>query len=175
MARRNINDLLAVAQARLDRLTPTGRRRIGIVWAGRPTHNNDRWRSAKLSDFAPLAALPGVALISLQKGPAAAQAGEYFGAAPLVNIGAEVADFEDTMAILESLDLLVTVDTSVCHVAGAMGCRAFVLLARTPDWRWLLNRTDTPWYPSVTLIRQTATGVWDDAIAKAAEAVAARA
>ena len=163
----------AVWKERLDRLTPTGRRRIGIVWAGRPTHNNDRWRSAKLTDFAPLAALPGVALVSLQKGPAAAQAGEYFGAAPLVNIGAEIGDFEDTMAILESLDVLVTVDTSVCHAAGAMGCKTFVLVARAPDWRWLLERTDTPWYPSLTLVRQTTTGVWGDAMQQAAGLVAA--
>jgi hypothetical protein len=163
----------AVWKERLGRLTPTGRRRIGIVWAGRPTHNNDRWRSAKLADFAPLAAMPGVALISLQKGPAAAQAGEYFGAAPLVNLGAEIGDYEDTMAILESLDLLVTVDTSVCHVAGAMDCKTLVLLARAPDWRWLLERTDTPWYPSLTLVRQTTTGVWSDAMQRAAGLVAA--
>ncbi|MGA3001169.1 MAG: tetratricopeptide repeat-containing glycosyltransferase family protein [Acetobacteraceae bacterium] len=163
----------AAWKQRLDRLSPTGRRRIGIVWAGRPTHNNDRWRSAKLADFAPLAALPGVALISLQKGPAAAQAGAYFGSAPLVNIGAEITDYEDTMAILESLDLLVTVDTSVCHVAGAMGCKTFVLLARAPDWRWLLERTDTPWYPSLTLVRQTTTGVWGDAMQRTAALVAA--
>lgn len=165
----------AAWKERLDRLTPSGSRRIGIVWAGRPTHNNDRWRSAKLSDFAPLAALPGVALVSLQKGPTAAQAGQYFGAAPLVNIGAEISDYEDTMAILAALDLLVTVDTSVGHVAGAMGCRAFILLAHAPDWRWLLDRTDTPWYPSVTLVRQSATGVWKDAMARAAALVAASA
>ncbi len=126
-----------------------------------------------MSDFAPLASLPGVALIALQKGPAAAQAGEYFGAAPLVNIGAEITDYEDTMAILQSLDLLVTVDTSVCHVAGAMGCKTFVLLARAPDWRWLLQRTDTPWYPSLTLVRQTTTGEWGDAMQRAAGLVAA--
>ena len=162
-------------RARLDSLTPAASRRIGIVWAGRPTHNNDRWRSANLADFAPLAALPGIVLVSLQKGPAAAQAGAYFGAAPMVNIGAEIADYEDTMAILESLDLLITVDTSVGHVAGAMGRKAFILLARAPDWRWLLDRTDTPWYPSLRLVRQTTTGVWDDVMAKAAELVAARA
>jgi hypothetical protein len=161
----------AAWKERLARLTPTASRRIGIVWAGRPTHNNDRWRSARLADFAPLAALPGVALVSLQKGPAAAQAGEYFGAAPLVNIGAEIVDYEDTMAILESLDLLVTVDTSVGHVAGAMGRPTFILLARAPDWRWLLERSDTPWYPSVTLFRQSTTGVWSDVMAKVAKAV----
>ncbi len=160
---------------RLNRLTPTASRRIGIVWAGRPTHNNDRWRSASLAAFAPLAALPGVALVSLQKGPAAAQAGGYFGAAPLVNIGAEIVDYEDTMAIIESLDLLVTVDTSVGHVAGAMGKKVFVLLARAPDWRWMLERTDTPWYPSMTLVRQTTTGVWSDVMATAAGLVRAAA
>jgi Flp pilus assembly protein TadD len=163
---------VAVWKERLQRLTPTASRRVGIVWAGRPTHNNDRWRSARLADFAPLAALPGVALVSLQKGPAAAQAGAYFGAAPLVNIGAEITDYEDTMAILASLDLLVTVDTSVGHVAGAMGRPALILLARAPDWRWLLERSDTPWYQSLYLIRQTTTGVWDDLMAKAAALVA---
>ncbi len=158
----------AAWKQRLDRLTPKAFRRVGIVWAGRPAHNNDRWRSASLAAFAPLAALPGVALISLQKGPAAAQAGGYFGVAPLVNIGAEIKDYEDTMAILESLDCLVTVDTSVGHVAGAMGRPAVILLARAPDWRWLLDRSDTPWYPSIHLIRQSVTGTWDDAMAKAA-------
>jgi Flp pilus assembly protein TadD len=161
----------AAWKQRIDRLTPTASRRIGIVWAGRPTHNNDRWRSASLAAFAPLTALPGVALVSLQKGPAAAQAGQYFGAAPLVNIGAEITDYEDTMAVLEAVDLLVTVDTSVGHVAGALGRKAIILLARAPDWRWLLDRSDTPWYPSVRLIRQSVTGVWDDVMAKAAEAV----
>ena len=85
-----------------------------------------------------------------------------------MNIGAEIADYQDTMAVLDALDLLVTVDTSVGHVAGAMGRKAVILLARAPDWRWLLERTDTPWYPSVTLIRQSATGVWDDVLARAA-------
>jgi hypothetical protein len=162
----------AVWKERIHRLTPTAARRIGIVWAGRPTHNNDRWRSASLAAFAPLAALSGVALVSLQKGPMAAQAGQYFGAAPLVNIGAEINDFEDTMAALEALDMLVTVDTSVGHVAGAMGKKTFILIARAPDWRWLLERTDTPWYPTVTLIRQGVTGVWDDAFARAAALIA---
>ena len=157
---------------RLDRLVPVAFHRIGIVWAGRPTHNNNRWRSATLADFAPLAALPGVALVALQKGPAAAQAGQYFGAAPLINIGAEIADYEDTMAILQSLDALVTVDTSVGHVAGAMGRPTFILLARAPDWRWLLDRTDTPWYRSVRLVRQTRTGAWGDVMAEAAALVA---
>ena len=153
---------------RLDSLTRPGSRRIGIVWSGRPTHNNDRWRSASLAAFAPLTRLPGVTLVSLQKGPAAAQAGQYFGRAPLINLGAEIADFEDTMAVLESLDRLLTIDTSVGHVAGAMGRPATILLARAPDWRWLLDRADSPWYPSVTLLRQTRTGDWSDVMDAAA-------
>ena len=159
-------------RTRLDRLIPGRYRRVGLVWGGRPTHNNDRWRSASLAAFAQVASVPGIALVSLQKGPPASQASQYFGAAPLVNLGAEISDFEDSMAILESLDLLVTVDTSMAHIAGAMGKPVFVLLARASDWRWLLNRTDTPWYPSMTLFRQSATGVWDDVMKQVAARVA---
>ena len=112
---------VAVWRERLERLTPVGVRRVGLVWAGRPTHNNDRNRSASLAAFSAFGDVPGVALVSLQKGPAAAQAGAYFGRAPLVNIGAEIKDYDDSMAILAGLDLLITVDTSVGHLAGAMG------------------------------------------------------
>jgi len=162
----------AMWRERLDRLAPASSRRIGIVWAGRPAHNNDRSRSTSLAAFAPLASVPGVTLVSLQKGPAASQAAHYFGTAPLLNLGAEIVDFDDTIAILEALDLLVTVDTAVGHLAGAMGRPAFILLAYAPDWRWLLQRSDTPWYPSVQLFRQTRTGVWDDVMARVAAGVA---
>jgi Glycosyltransferase family 9 (heptosyltransferase)/Tetratricopeptide repeat len=157
---------------RLRRLAPGTQKRIGIVWAGRPTHNNDRRRSSKLADFAPIAALPGVALVSLQKGPSADQAGRYFGRAPLINIGAEVKDYTDTMALLECLDLVVTVDTSVGHLAAAMGKPVWILLATSPDWRWLLNRSDTPWYPTVRLFRQTVPRQWSDVFKEVAAALA---
>jgi tetratricopeptide (TPR) repeat protein len=157
---------------RMRRLAPPSFRKIGIVWAGRPTHNNDRRRSSKLADFAPLAALPGVALVSLQKGPSTDQAGRYFGRAPLVNIGAEVRDYDDTMALLECLDLVVTVDTSVGHLAAAMGKPAWILLATSPDWRWLLNRADSPWYPTVRLFRQTVPRQWSDVFRDVAAALA---
>jgi hypothetical protein len=145
---------------RLGRLVPAGYKRVGVVWAGRPTHNNDRNRSASLAAFAPLAAVPGIALVALQKGPAVAQSGNYFGRAPLVNIGAEIRDYDDTMAILANLDLLVTVDTSVAHLAGAMGRNVWIMLPRAPDWRWLRDREDTPWYPTLRLFRQDATRDW---------------
>jgi ADP-heptose:LPS heptosyltransferase len=80
----------------------------------------------------------------------------------MINIGAEIADYDDTMAILDNLDLLVTVDTSVAHLAGAMGRPVWIMLPRAPDWRWLLDRDDTPWYPSTRLFRQKTVRRWDD-------------
>jgi hypothetical protein len=153
---------------RLDALAPRGYRRIGLVWAGRPDHKNDSNRSATLADLAPLAALPGVALVALQKGQRAEQAGQYFGRAPLINLGAEVVGLDDAMAVLATLDLLVTVDTSLAHLAGAMGRPVWILLPYSPDWRWLLNRSDSPWYPTARLFRQTAPRQWKDV----AEAIA---
>jgi hypothetical protein len=149
---------------RLSGLVPSGYRRVGVIWAGRPTHNNDRNRSALLADFMPLANVAGIALLALQKGPKTGQAGEYYGRAPLINIGAEIDDYDDTMAILENLDLLVTVDTSVAHLAGAMGRPVWVMLPRAPDWRWLLGRSDTPWYPTMRLFRQQTARRWDDVV-----------
>ena len=115
--------------------------------------------------------MPGVALVSLQKGPAAAQAGSYFGRAPLINIGAEVNDYDDTMALLGCLDLVITVDTSVGHLAAAMGKPVWILLAHAPDWRWLLEREDSPWYPTVRLFRQPAPGQWDQVFERVAAAL----
>ena len=162
---------MALWKARLDGLLPAGYRRVGLVWAGRPTHNNDRRRSAKLATFAPVAALRGIALVSLQKGPTAEQAGGYFGRAPLVNVGAEIHDYADTMAILQCLDMVLTVDTSVGHLAGALGRPAWILLSFAPDWRWLLNRSDTPWYPTVRLFRQAAPHQWGQPMIEVAAAL----
>ncbi len=159
---------------RLDGLVPRGFQRVGVIWAGRPTHNNDRNRSALLADFRPLANLSEVVLLALQKGPKTDQAGAYYGRAPLINIGAEIADYDDTMAILDNLDLLVTVDTSVAHLAGAMGRPVWIMLPRAPDWRWLLDRSDTPWYPSVRLFRQQTSRRWDDVAHSVAAELAAR-
>ena len=158
-------------QDRLRGLIPAGYRRVGIVWAGRPTHNNDRNRSTDLAALAPIAALAGVALVSLQKLPAAEQAGRYYGRAPLVNIGAEIETYDDTMALLENLDVLVTVDTSVAHLAGAMGRPTWIMLPRAPDWRWLLDRCDSPWYPSVRLFRQQTSLIWQDVAERIAQAL----
>jgi hypothetical protein len=164
--------LAAQWKARLDRDIPPGLRRVGIAWAGRPTHNNDHNRSAKLAAFAPIGALQGVALVSLQKGPAAAQAKSWQGSAPLLDLDADITGFEDTAAIIDGLDLVVCVDTAVGHVAGVMGKPAWIVLPYAPDWRWLLGRSDTPWYPTLRLFRAPGPKQLDAAIAEVATALA---
>jgi hypothetical protein len=157
--------------ARLDGLVPEGYRRIGLIWAGRPTHNNDRNRTALLTDLASIGNVPGIALLALQKGPKTGQAGGWYGRAPLINLGAEIQDYDDTMAILANIERLVTVDTSVAHLAGAMGRPVWIMLPFAPDWRWLLKRADTPWYPTVRLFRQSTVRRWDDVLQAVARAL----
>ena len=157
---------------RLWALLPRGWRRIGIVWAGRPTHRNDLRRSTRLATLAPLMELPRTAFVSLQKGPAQTEIGRWWGRAPLLNLGPEIRDFADTMAILECLDLMVTVDTAVGHLAGAMGKEVWIMLPHAPDWRWLLGRSDSPWYPTARLFRQSAARSWEPVAAEIAAALA---
>ena len=145
---------------KLDRLTPAGLKRIGVVWAGRPTHKNDWKRSMTLAALAPVTALDGIALVVLQKGPEQTQAGAYFGRAPLVHLSTEVEDFDDTMAIMAGLDLVLTVDTSVAHLAGAMGLPVWIMLPWCAEWRWLKDRPDSPWYPTARLFRQPGPNDW---------------
>ncbi|MBK1839408.1 glycosyltransferase [Azospirillum sp. YIM B02556] len=161
-------ELAAWWKRRLDQLVPRRYRRIGLVWAGRPTHGNDHNRSLDLHRLAPLLDLDEVAFVSLQIGPAAMEIGRYFGRAPLINFGPEIADFDDTMAILRGLERLVSVDTAVAHLAGAMGVPVSLLLPFAPDWRWLLEQGDSPWYPVATLHRQTAPGCWDEPVREVA-------
>ncbi len=146
---------------RLDGMIAPGLRRVGIAWAGRPTHNNDLNRSIKLETLAPITELEGIALVSLQKGPAVAQIAAYQGRAPLIDLDKQIVDFEDTVAILDGLDLLICVDTAVGHFAGAMGRPAWMMLPYAPDWRWLRQRGDLPWYPTMRLFRHPAPRRWD--------------
>lgn len=159
--------------ARLDALLPAGTRRIALAWAGRPTHNNDRNRSITLSHLQPLAELPGVSFLSLQKGPAAAQCKSWTGGATLVDLDAEITSFEDSAAILSAVDLLISVDTSMVHLAGALGRPAWVMLPYAPDWRWQMHRDDSPWYPSLRLFRQPAPRDWTRLVGEVARELAA--
>lgn len=141
------------------RLADLPRPLVGLVWAGRPTHTNDVRRSLKLDDLAPLAQ-EGVTFVSVQKGPASAQTATPPAGMSLVSLSDEIKDFEDTAAIFMLLDTLVSVDSSPVHLAGALGRPAWVMLPFMPDWRWLLGRNDSPWYPATRLFRQPAPGQW---------------
>jgi hypothetical protein len=134
--------------------------RVGIVWAGRPTHGNDANRSMALESLRELLALPGTCFVSLQKGSASEQLLALPAEHRPLDLGSEIASFEDTAAILCELDELVTVDTSVAHLAGALGRPARIFLPRIPDWRWLWDRVDSPWYPTMRLYRQATRGDW---------------
>lgn len=150
--------------------------KIGIAWQGNPDPKVDMARAAPLAAFAPLAAIPNVRLISLQKGFGTSQLadsglkaetlGEDFDAGPHA--------FADTAAVMANLDLIVSVDTSVAHLAGAMGRPVFVALKHVPEWRWMLDRADSPWYPTMRLFRQRTKGDWAGVFADIAKAVEAQ-
>ena len=139
-----------------DRLRRPGLK-VGLVWAGKAS---DRRRSCPLDRFTSFSRIPGVQFIGLQKGEAAGEAYNPPEGMDLVNLGEELEDFTDTAALIENLDLVISIDTSVAHLAGSMGKPVWVLLISSPDWRWLIGREDSPWYPSMRLFRQRRPGEW---------------
>jgi tetratricopeptide (TPR) repeat protein len=152
--------VLADGDARVElSLDPKGKN-VGIVWAGSPAHRKDRQRSTQLERFIGLSSVPDVALYSLQLGDRRRdlQAGP---GCPIVDLGDHLQDYSDTAAVIDQLDLVITVDTSVAHLAGAMGKKVWVLLPHAPDFRWMLHRSDSPWYPTMTLFRQPEYGDWE--------------
>lgn len=146
--------------------------RVGFVWAGNPEHGNDRKRSIPLDIFAPLFNTPGVQFFSIQKGLATPELAKLPKELPVYNIGDSFNDFADTAAAMANLDLIISVDTSVVHLAGALGRPTWTLLAKTPDWRWLNDREDSPWYPSMRLFRQQTRNDWPAVISKVASELA---
>ena len=145
--------------------------RIGVVWAGSPTHINDCHRSIPLGDLEPLFGLPGVAYFSLQVGEARRALGAADGTWPIHDFADRFADFHDTAALIQELDLVVTVDTAVAHVAGALGRPVWVLVPTVPDWRWLIDRDDSPWYPTMRLFRQRLDEDWSGVVGRVREAL----
>lgn len=136
--------------------------KIGLAWSGNPEHKNDVNRSMRLVDLANLLELPH-AWVQLQKGvrDIDLQSSTY---GKLMNFEGEIRDFADTAALIENLDLVISVDTSIAHLAGALGKPVWVMLPTNPDFRWMLEREDTPWYPSMKLFRQTRPGDWSDVV-----------
>ncbi len=152
------------------------RLKVGIAWGGSPTHQNDRHRSCRLRDLAPLFDVADVAFYSLQVGPQAAELdepGPWTGR--VVDLGVRLTDYADTAAVLRQLDLLIAVDTSVVHLAGALGVPTWVMISSRSDWRWLIDREDTPWYPGVRLFRQSRLDDWNELFSRAAGELARRA
>ncbi len=140
-------------------------RRVGLVWQGNPRQTRDVVRSCPLEKLSPLIELPGIRFFSLQYGAAAGvQLTAAFPAGSVVDVGGGLADFADTAAVLGQLDLLITVDTAIAHLAGALGRPAWTMLCHTPDWRWHLDRSDCPWYPTMRLFRQPVWGDWDTVV-----------
>ena len=141
-------------------LPPTRRFRIGIVWAGNPANGLDRQRSCRLDDFASLLELPGTEFVSFQVGPRAEELRRSGWRGLIHEAGAEVTPFEAAADALLEVDLVITVDTAMAHLAGAAGRAVWTLLPFSPDWRWMLGRADTPWYPTMRLFRQPAPHDW---------------
>ncbi len=170
----------AAAQRWQTRLAKMEGLKVGVVWAGNPDHVNDTRRSIDLTRLAPLLAVPGASFASLQFGPRTADLKKLNkdrrdGTPPIEDLAPEFEDFVDTAAAIAALDLVITVDTSVAHVAGALGKPVWVLLPWVTDWRWLLHREDNPWYPTMRLFRQASTppspagnasGDWAEVIAR---------
>jgi tetratricopeptide (TPR) repeat protein len=138
--------------------------RVGLVWQGNPRQTRDVVRSCPLAKLRPLIGLPGIRFVSLQYGAAAALLTAAFSAGCVVDVGGRLADFANTAAVLGQLDLLITVDTAIAHLAGALGRPVWTMLCHTPDWRWHLNRSDCPWYPTMRLFRQPVWGDWDTVV-----------
>ncbi len=143
--------------------------KVGIVWQGNPKFERDVHRSIRLGEFAPLAEVPGVALLSLQFGEGSEQLATA--GLPITDLGSRAGPLENLAAILVNLDLLITVDTAPAHLAGALGLPFWLALSNRPHWPWLLDRSDSPWYPTARLFRQQEAGNWSTVFAEMAQAL----
>lgn len=150
-----------------------GRKTVGFVWQGRPTHPNDRNRSIGLSAMTPLLEMDGILPVSLQMDEARAQLQAHAARERVFDAAAELSDFADTAALIANLDCVVTIDSAIAHLTGALGRPGLVMLPFAGEWRWLEGRTDSPWYPTLTLVRQRERGNWDDVIGRVVERLAA--
>ncbi|PLZ01873.1 glycosyltransferase [Burkholderia sp. WAC0059] len=149
-----------------------GRLKIGLAWSGNPRHNNDENRSIPLAELAPVYGL-NATFVSLQPLVRERDAA-MLAASGILDWGRELGDFADTAGLISALDLVITVDTSVAHLAGALGQPVWLLLPCVPDWRWLLDREDSPWYPTMKLYRQGRPGDWPSLVQRVAQSLISR-
>jgi tetratricopeptide (TPR) repeat protein len=153
---------------------PADGTRVGLAWSGHPDNTRDHERSIPFTHLAPLINVPGTRFVSLQKDIRAADVDDFRQCSSVIDLRAELHDFADTAAVIAQLDLVITVDTAVAHLAGAMGKPFWLLLPRVPDFRWLLGRATSPWYPGARLFRKSQVDTWDAVIAGAARELATR-
>lgn len=149
--------------------TPAGHLKVGLAWAGNPLHQNDAARSIRLEELAPLLQTPGVTFYSLQAPVPASDEMCFRSLGKLLDMSGHFKDFRDTATAIAAMDLVIAVDTAIAHLAGALAKPTWTLIAYSPDWRWLKDRPDTPWYPTMRLFRQTQRGQWQPVIVKVAE------
>jgi len=150
------------------RLSASGRLRVGLAWSGNPKHRNDHNRSLAPATLNPLVDIP-VQYVNVQRELRAATDEAWLAQHGIAHFGEHLQDFADTAALLSCMDLVITVDTAIAHLAGALGKPVWILLPYDPDWRWLTERDDSPWYPSAQLFRQTTRGDWDGVIERVVE------
>jgi hypothetical protein len=154
-------------------LGPKTRPRVGLAWSGSPSHRNDRNRSIGLAAFSPLLGLDAT-YVCLQPTISTADAELLRARGDITLCGEKLKTFADTAALIANLDLVIAVDTAVAHLAGALAKPVWVLLPFIPDWRWLLDREDNPWYPTARLFRQDQSRSWDKVVARLAAALRER-
>lgn len=154
------------------RRLPSGQFKVGLAWAGNPSHARDRERSIPFASFREILRDTDAQFVSLQKGAAAVQSAQALRERGVHDFGSELDTLADTAALVAELDLVICVDTAVAHLAGAMGIPAWLLLPRPADWRWGISGTTTPWYPSMTLFRQDTAGDWMPPIRRVVDALA---
>jgi len=162
---------VAVWRERFATQLPPGRR-IGLAWTGRPTHPNDRRRSLPLARMRPIAEAGNAVFVSLQKPMPANDLTAMAHFPAMTDLSADLTDFGETAAVMENLDIIITVDTAMGHLAGALAKPVWIMLPKAADWRWMLDRSDSPWYPTVRLFRQGFPGAWDVVLAEVATALA---
>lgn len=141
-------------------------RRIGLAWAGNPQHPRDRTRSIALDQFIPLMKVPDTTFYSLQFGPGVEQIKHLPAELRLIDLAEELKDFANVAAIIANLDLVICIDSSTAHLAGALGKPVWILLSKGCDWRWLQERAGSPWYPTARLFRQTTAGAWTEVVSR---------